>query len=592
MRVDGVEPGAWSGERVAVHGEGELLRGAEARLRASGVRVRRLTSLSPPGIPRSTTVLLLADGAELPSQLRSVAAATAPGRRLRVIVLSAADAPTAGGSGPVDGEFDVAGLDPTALRLEWHNPYRIAARILLSRWPLHSGFDPVFGQTLHLLVAGFGPLSRALALHAMRIGVYADDPPVLTLVADSDAWERWIDAEHPMSRTFATLRCRAPSDLGLRDAPPPALLLVADTPMASGLETARDLIRRTSAVGGSPLLILAAEGDWAPGTLAEWDGQLVPVRALEMALSPEQLLGGLDDSLAEVIHEHYRDTSMAQGRDPSAAPSGLPWAQLADSYRAAARHQADHLRAKLAVTDCRAIPEDLVESFAFAPAEVERLAIIEHRRWAVERWLDGWRFGQERDNARKLHPQLISYAELSKAMKDLDRFAVRLVPALLARSGLGVVRRLIVGVQSLAPVTSLTALRGASMSVLQRLRARYPDRGLTIALDPTDAQARVFGSIAARDFDAGLYLLLPQPLASLLQDVDEQRRPEILRIVRCAERRIPLPEPGQTELWLNRRAAIRCTLGDAATAARPAESCSRKAVSIDGNGGIEWGFEF
>ena len=78
------------------------------------------------------------------------------------------------------------------------------------------------------------------------------------------------------------------------------------------------------------------------------------------------------------------------------------------------------------MTDCQAVPESQVESFAFAPVEVERLAVIEHGRWAADRWLDGWSYAPTRDNARKHHPQLIPYQQLSGPMKDLDRFAVRL----------------------------------------------------------------------------------------------------------------------------------------------------------------------
>ena len=124
--------------------------------------------------------------------------------------------------------------------------------------------------------------------------------------------------------------------------------------------------------------------------MADWDGQVMPFSWLRDACQPEVLLDHQGDELARVIHDHYQDSIAAQGRDPSEEPAGRPWEALPASYRNANRHQADHLWAKLAVTDCRAVPEELVESFAFAPLEGERLAIIEHARWAADRYLDGW----------------------------------------------------------------------------------------------------------------------------------------------------------------------------------------------------------
>ena len=39
-------------------------------------------------------------------------------------------------------------------------------------------------------------------------------------------------------------------------------------------------------------------------------------------------------------------------------------------------------------------------------------AILEHRRWAADRQLNGWRFGAVRDDRRKHHPDLIPFDEL------------------------------------------------------------------------------------------------------------------------------------------------------------------------------------
>jgi hypothetical protein len=51
----------------------------------------------------------------------------------------------------------------------------------------------------------------------------------------------------------------------------------------------------------------------------------------------------------------------------------------------------------------------------------ERLAEHTHDTWALRRLADGWRYGPHRDDARKEHPGLVPYAQLSEAEKEYDR---------------------------------------------------------------------------------------------------------------------------------------------------------------------------
>ncbi|WP_058554523.1 RyR domain-containing protein [Thiohalocapsa sp. ML1] len=571
-----------SASAVLVVGDAPLLTQAAAALVAQGVAVRRVRDAAGARLPRRTALLLLARGTGLGRELDWARhASRGRSRPLRTVVLGGAPEATAAEDAAEQG---------AGLRLEWLNPEATAARALLARWPLHRAFDPPYGQDPHLVVAGFGPFARALLLHALRIGQYADHAPVVTLAADDPgAWRDWLEAEHPQAGVCGRLRFASLPAPDLADAAPVTTIVVCDLPPAPALACARGLRDAAAEQGASPLVLLAADADWPQAARGDWDGQLVPVRPLALAFSREGLLFGRDDVLAEVIHEHYRDTSAAQGRDPAAAPSGRPWPELPASYRNANRHQADHLWAKLAVTDCRAVPEEQVESFAFAPTEVERLAIIEHRRWAVERWLDGWTFAPVRDNARKLHPQLIPYAELSDAMQDLDRFAVRLVPSLLARSGLGVVRRLLVAVRGDGEAAAPGVPRRALAELLRRLLERYPDRGLTLVLDPSDALARRLAEEALRETDAGLFLLLPAALPRLLAGAQPEARTAILRLLEAAERRIPLAGDAAAADWIARRAEILCVLGDGAPMAGTPPA---KRVQLDRQGRARWRFDY
>src|SRR5262245_29470430 len=51
----------------------------------------------------------------------------------------------------------------------------------------------------------------------------------------------------------------------------------------------------------------------------------------------------------------------------------------------------------------------------------EQLARNTHDVWARKRLADGWRYGPRRDDARKEHPDLVPYEQLSDSDKEYDR---------------------------------------------------------------------------------------------------------------------------------------------------------------------------
>lgn len=52
---------------------------------------------------------------------------------------------------------------------------------------------------------------------------------------------------------------------------------------------------------------------------------------------------------------------------------------------------------------------------------MERLAENTHEVWAAGRIADGWKYGETRDDSRKLHPCLVPYADLPDSERDYDR---------------------------------------------------------------------------------------------------------------------------------------------------------------------------
>lgn len=99
-------------------------------------------------------------------------------------------------------------------------------------------------------------------------------------------------------------------------------------------------------------------------------------------------------------------------------PASGRWQDLPETYVAANRAAADHGAIK---------QWDAAASELEGEALIEALAEAEHRRWSTERLLAGWvpAGESERDNARRLHPDLRPWAELGEEAREKDREAVR-----------------------------------------------------------------------------------------------------------------------------------------------------------------------
>jgi hypothetical protein len=55
---------------------------------------------------------------------------------------------------------------------------------------------------------------------------------------------------------------------------------------------------------------------------------------------------------------------------------------------------------------------------------VERLAQNNHDHWARKRIEEGWRYGAERNDKQKEHPDLVPYDQLSESEREYDRKTV------------------------------------------------------------------------------------------------------------------------------------------------------------------------
>ena len=117
------------------------------------------------------------------------------------------------------------------------------------------------------------------------------------------------------------------------------------------------------------------------------------------------------------------------------------WDELEEDLKASNRAQACHISLKLQEIGCTVTDAMAGEQpFVFEEQEVERLAEMEHGRYCAERLLEGWRWGETRDDPRKLNPYLVGWAALPPSIRELDCQTVRKIPQYLAGVGLAIRR--------------------------------------------------------------------------------------------------------------------------------------------------------
>ncbi|RLD24128.1 MAG: hypothetical protein DRI54_06490, partial [Bacteroidetes bacterium] len=94
----------------------------------------------------------------------------------------------------------------------------------------------------------------------------------------------------------------------------------------------------------------------------------------------------------------------------------LEWNSLTERTKNANRNQADHIDIKLRAFGCVTKPIEQNEKlydFTSDMEMVEILAEVEHRRWNAEQLLNGWVYGEMRNNELKIHDNIVPYAELT-----------------------------------------------------------------------------------------------------------------------------------------------------------------------------------
>jgi ppGpp synthetase/RelA/SpoT-type nucleotidyltranferase len=159
---------------------------------------------------------------------------------------------------------------------------------------------------------------------------------------------------------------------------------------------------------------------------------------LQPSRKPTLLTPQKREAMAKYVHEEFLKEIQAYQKD-----SRAPWESLADTFKLSNYRQVDHIETKLRrlnLTIRKSKPSARPAIYKFKPREIETLAEMEHGRWVVERLKDGWTYGKERDDKKKVRPQLIPWHDLPESEKLKDVQAVGKIPALLAEHGFEIVK--------------------------------------------------------------------------------------------------------------------------------------------------------
>ncbi|MFL6047085.1 MAG: RyR domain-containing protein [Propionibacteriaceae bacterium] len=145
---------------------------------------------------------------------------------------------------------------------------------------------------------------------------------------------------------------------------------------------------------------------------------------------------------ARVVHEQYRlITNQQQHLEPS-KPSHQAWEQLDPFLKETNIRQvttalaaAESLGRSWGPVASEATSDGLVTSEEVSAIELEAMAKMEHESWMSHLQDNGWRYGAQRDDHRRIHPSLRPWDELTPADREKTREGV--ANALKILNGLG-----------------------------------------------------------------------------------------------------------------------------------------------------------
>jgi len=152
--------------------------------------------------------------------------------------------------------------------------------------------------------------------------------------------------------------------------------------------------------------------------------------------------GALAETLAPAVHAFFQEIPKSK-KGPGAFDTDF--AKLPEEIKQVNRAAAARIPLVLQLVGLYVVPENYPASSAAREVRgvirqnLELLAETEHDGWMISQKRNGWVYGKDRDNNRKIHPALLPYRQLSEKDRYKDRNAVRKYPQIVAMAGFKII---------------------------------------------------------------------------------------------------------------------------------------------------------
>ena len=319
------------------------------------------------------------------------------------------------------------------IELHFFNIHKMVARSFFNRIPhlvREHGMD--LKPLKQLVFIGYSDYAKALMIQAFRILHFDPQQDFRILVFSNNAAaeqlifeEQFPKAHHIFEYSFVPFQGSFNSifqESGLLEQGNRSLVIHADADDQTNLNLSLEMLDRTKGQD-FPIFCLNTEGDGLRSLIAQ-EEELKRIQFfgnMEETCNIEFITGEKQDRLAQAIHDDYR--KLLAGTESESASYTSDWLTLSEDAKDASRTQADHIIYKFLLTGKPLVDPD-PSSLDFEGDDLETLAMIEHNRWMAHRYIQGWDFGEVRDDQLKLHPSMIPWDILSESERQKDRDTV------------------------------------------------------------------------------------------------------------------------------------------------------------------------
>ena len=351
----------------------------------------------------------------------------------------------------------------TLVRFRSFNESQMIARDLLRRFPPDAASNPLDDAPVHIGLLGFGEIGQAIVEQFARIGHYRNGQKAVVSIFAKDLEAQWqsVVQELPAIADWLEIRCYECSEKSDFRITREALngmqrAYVCHINEVVNLRISKALVDLQSDNTEVPQIGLDVVAIDPPGGIVLGDFwangrhqghfhlySLASSNVIQEGGDSSSLLSREIDRRARLLHDAYVEKELAKAaQDPTVQlrPNVRPWEELPENIRDSNRVVADHFEVKVRAIGCVLADADMGNETEITSSELEDLAIMEHNRWWADRALNGWKYGPDRIEAEKIHPNMVPYDSLTEEDKQKDRDFVLGIVNIFRQDGLIVAR--------------------------------------------------------------------------------------------------------------------------------------------------------